>query len=150
MTLGLDHVTTLTIRLDQQYVVGRTPHGVRRVSPILSGTFDGPRLRGEVLPGGTDWNLALPDGSIEFDARYTLRTHDGVTIAVFNQGIERSIMAKLFAGQHPDMSRPMYGRTIPRFEVADGPYGWLNRSLFAAELALGGPNTAILHVYEIT
>ena len=38
----------------------------------------------------------------------------------------------------------------PRFEVADSPYGWLNRSLFAAELNLGGPNTAVLHVYEIT
>ena len=150
MTLGLDHVTTLTIRLDEQHVVGQTPRGLRRVSPVLSGTFDGPRLRGEVLPGGADWNLALPDGSIEFDARYTLRTHDGVLISVFNQGIERSVMAKLFAGQPPEPGQPMYGRTIPRFEVADGVYGWLNRSLFAAELNLGGPNTAVLHVYEIT
>lgn len=150
MTLGLEHVTTLTIRLDDQHVIGMTPRGLRRVSPIVSGSFDGPRLRGEVLPGGADWNLALPDGSIEFDARYTLRTHDGVVIAVFNQGIERAVMVKLFAGEPPDMSQPMYGRTIPRFEVADGPYGWLNRSLFAAELNLGGPNTAVLHVYEIT
>ena len=61
VNLGLDHVTTMTIRLDEQHVIGQTPRGLRRVSPVLSGTFDGPRLRGEVLPGRDDWNLALPD-----------------------------------------------------------------------------------------
>lgn len=69
VTLGLDHITTITIRLDEQHIIGMTPRGLRRVSPILSGSFDGPRLRGKVLPGGADWNLVLPDGSIEFDAR---------------------------------------------------------------------------------
>ena len=44
----------------------------------------------------------------------------------------------------------MYGRTAPKFEVADGPHGWLNRSLFVAELNLGRKNEAILHVYEVT
>jgi uncharacterized protein DUF3237 len=150
VTLGLAHITTITVQLDEQHVIGPTPRGYRRVSPILSGTFTGPRLCGEVLPGGADWNLVLGDGSIEFHARYTLRTDDGTLISVINDGIEREVMAKLFAGERIDAKTPLYGRTIPRFEVGDGAYNWLTRSLFVAELTLGRPQEAILGVYEIT
>ena len=150
MTLGLELVTTLTVRLDEQHIIGATPHGFRRVSPVLGGTFEGPRLNGVILPGGADWNLALADGSIEFYARYTLRADDGALISVLNEGVERRVMAKLFAGEPPDFSVPMYGRTAPKFEVEDGPHSWLRTSLFVAELSLGGPNQALLAVYEVT
>jgi Protein of unknown function (DUF3237) len=149
MSLQLDHVTTLTIQLGEQHVIGTTPRGLRRVSPVLSGTAEGPRLGGEVLPGGADWNLVLADGSIEFHARYTIRADDGTLISVTNDGLEREVMAKMFAGQPPDLSRGMYGRTAPKFEVTEGAHGWLNRSLFVAELNLGRKNEAILHVYEV-
>jgi Protein of unknown function (DUF3237) len=150
VTIGLELVTTMTIELGEQHVIGTTPRGLRRVSPIVSGTFDGPRLSGTVLPGGADWNIVVADGSIEFYARYTLQTHDGTLISVTNEGIERAVMAKLFAGDPVDPRGPMYGRTAPRFEVADGDYAWLSRSLFVAELKLGRPGQAILEVYEVT
>jgi Protein of unknown function (DUF3237) len=143
-------MTTITIQLGERLVIGDTPHGLRRVSPILSGVAAGPRLTGEIIPGGADWNLVLADGSIEFHARYTLRTHDGTLISVTNEGIERSVMARLFNGEPPDFSKPMYGRTLPRFEVGPGPYSWLSQSLFVAELSLGGKDQAVLDVYEIT
>jgi len=37
--------------------VGAVPHGTRVTAPIASGHFEGPRLRGRVLPGGGDWTL---------------------------------------------------------------------------------------------
>lgn len=148
--LGLDYVTTITVQLGERLEIGMTPHGLRRVSPILSGTCDGPRLHGEIVPGGADWNVVLSDGSIEFHARYTIRADDGTLISVINDGIERSEMAKLFAGNAPDFSVPMYGRTLPRFEVANGPHRWLGRSVFVAELSLGRRDEAILDVFEIT
>lgn len=149
MALTLDLVTTLTIELADQQQIGATRFGVRRVSPIVGGSAEGPRLCGEVLPGGADWNLVLPDGSIEFDARYTIRADDGTLILVCNEGLERSTMAKLFAGESVDPTAPMYARTLPRFEVGPGPHEWLSRSLFVAELRLGGPGIAVLDVYEI-
>ena len=149
MALTLDLVTTLTIELAEQQQIGATRHGVRRVSPVMGGSAEGPRLRGEVLPGGADWNLVLPDGSIEFDARYTIRADDGAMILVYNQGLERETMARLFAGEPIDPSAPMYARTLPRFEVGPGPHEWLGRSLFVAELRLGRPGVAVLDVYEI-
>jgi len=118
--------------------------------PGRSPSSEGGRLSGIVKPGGADWNLVLADGSIEFHACYTLATHDGVLILVTNEGIERRMMAKLFAGERPDMSEPMYGRTVPRFEVGDGRYSWLAASIFVAELTLGRPGEAVLHVFEVT
>lgn len=150
MTIGLTHLTTITIQLGERLVIGDTPRGLRRVSPILSGAAIGERLSGEVLPGGADWNLALSDGSIEFHARYTLRAHDGTLISVTNEGIERSVMARLFNGEPPHPGEPMYGRTAPRFEVGPGPFEWLSRSLFVAELSLGRRDEAILDVHEVT
>src|SRR5258708_34873490 len=43
--------------------VGLTPSGRRRIVQVTGGTFDGPRLRGRVLPGGGDWLLERPHGS---------------------------------------------------------------------------------------
>lgn len=35
--------------------IGTTPHGTRRIIYVTGGSFEGPRLKGEVLPGGGDW-----------------------------------------------------------------------------------------------
>src|SRR5439155_17839267 len=46
--------------------------------PHHGGDFDGPWLRGSVLPGGSgDWLLLRADGVLELDFRATLRTDDG-------------------------------------------------------------------------
>ena len=37
--------------------IGAVPHGTRRTAPLSGGTFEGPRLRGTILPG------AVPTGS---------------------------------------------------------------------------------------
>src|SRR6476660_2811542 len=63
-------------------VVGQSSHGLRRVVPITGGTFDGPNIRGRVIPGGADWQFVRPDGVLAVDARYTLQTSDSVLILV--------------------------------------------------------------------
>ena len=102
MTIGLSPVTTLTIQLGPKQIIGQTPRGLQRISPILSGTAVGPRLNGIVLPGGDDWNLVLADGSIGFHARYTVQADDGTLIMVTNIGLEREVMARMFAGERID------------------------------------------------
>ena len=44
--------------------LGTVPHGVRSIVPVAGGDFEGPRLRGKVLPGGGDWLLLRSDGEI--------------------------------------------------------------------------------------
>ena len=46
----------MTIRLSTASTqeIGSVPHGTRVTFPITSGSFEGERLRGKVLPGGGD------------------------------------------------------------------------------------------------
>ena len=59
----LTHVMTLRVQVGTPLEVGQVPRGRRRVIPILGGTFEGPTIRGNVLPGGADWQIVRADGS---------------------------------------------------------------------------------------
>ena len=54
--------------------MGGGPLGERRVVAITGGTFEGPALKGSIVPGGADWQIARADGVLDIDARYALRT----------------------------------------------------------------------------
>lgn len=111
--------------------IGRTPGGERRVVPITGGTFEGPGIRGRVLPGA-DWQLIHEDGLTELDTRYALETSDGVLISVQNAGVRHAparVMAELLAGRPVDPAA-VYFRTTPRFETAAPHLQALARSTF--------------------
>ena len=63
------------------------PHGIRSIVPVTGGDFDGPRLRGQILPGGGDWLLQRSDGVLELDLRITLETDDHALIYMTFQGL---------------------------------------------------------------
>src|SRR2546426_12350333 len=67
---------TLQVVVPPPQKLGAVPHGARVIAPITGGTFEGPRLRGWVLPGGGDWTLLRSDGVLELDLRITLETDD--------------------------------------------------------------------------
>jgi hypothetical protein len=73
------------VKIGSMINVGESKRGVRRVIPITGGTFSGPKIKGEVLPGGEDWQLVRPDGDTELYARYLLKTDDGHVIQIINQ-----------------------------------------------------------------
>src|SRR5690348_8326038 len=84
--------------------VGGTLHGERRIVAITGGTFEGPGLRGTVLPGA-DWQLIHPDGLSELDSRYVLLTQGDDVIYVQNAGIRHAapdVMRRLLAGEAVD------------------------------------------------
>src|SRR5438105_5156632 len=99
--------------------LGVVPHGTRVIAPIASGSFEGPRLRGTVLPGGGDWTLLRGDGVLELDLRLTLETDDGALIHMTSFGLRHGppdVMAALARGETVDPSTD-YFRTTPRFET---------------------------------
>ena len=109
--------------------LGAVPHGTRVIAPITSGTFEGPRLRGRVLPGGGDWTLLRPDGVLELDLRITLETDDGALIYMTSFGLRHGppeVLAALANGESVDPSK-YYFRTTPRFETSAPQYSFLNR-----------------------
>jgi hypothetical protein len=111
--------------------VGETPRGTRRFHPAIGGSFEGPRLRGEVLPDGGDWLLLRPDGVLEQDVRITLKTDDGAFIYVRYAGMRHGppeVMARLTQGETVDPSE-YYLRVAPMFETGAERYAWLNKIL---------------------
>jgi hypothetical protein len=111
--------------------VGAVPHGTRVIAPITGGQFEGPRLRGKVLPGGGDWTLLRADGVLELDLRITLETDDGALIHMTSFGYRHGppeVLAALGRGERVDPAS-YYFRTTPRFETGNPKYAFLNRIL---------------------
>ena len=67
----------LAVDVGEAVSMGVTLLGERRVVNIIGGMFEGPEMRGEILAGGADWQLARTDGVLEIDARYTLKEQAG-------------------------------------------------------------------------
>jgi len=131
-------------------VVGEVPEGTRRVVPIAGGAFEGPRLRGTVLPGGADWQYQRRDGVMVVEAQYLLRTDDGVIIQVDNRGMRHgppAVMQRLGAGEPVDPAE-YYFRATPRLTAPAGRYEWLNRRVFLCSGARY-PDAVVLWFYEV-
>jgi hypothetical protein len=130
----------LQVACDPPQIVGASKFGQHRVIGITGGTFAGPRIQGEVLPGGADWQVVRHDEVLELEARYLLRADDGSIISVRNRGIAvQHPTPNASAGAQSGAPDPasIYARTAPEFEAAsDGPHAWLNSSLFVATLAV--------------
>jgi hypothetical protein len=125
---------TLEVVVPPPQKLGVVPHGTRVVAPIAGGTFEGPRLRGKVLPGGSDWTLLRSDNDLELDLRLTLETDDGASIAMTSFGFRHGppeVLAALARGESVDPSK-YYFRTAPRFETSAPAYAFLNRVIAIA------------------
>jgi hypothetical protein len=126
---------TMQVNVGTPQNIGAVPHGTRRTAPIGGGTFEGPRLRGTVLPGGSaDWLLLRSDGVLELDLRCTLRTNDGALISMSSFGLRHGppeVIAALGRGERVDAST-YYFRTIPRLVTAHQAYAFLNRLVAVA------------------
>ena len=73
---------TLDIAFDRLQVIGKMPIGWRGIYPVNGGRFEGPKLRGKVLPDGADWVIRRADGATMIDVRLGLMTDDGAAIAM--------------------------------------------------------------------
>ncbi|MBL6455623.1 DUF3237 domain-containing protein [Belnapia sp. T6] len=148
MQPSLDFVAQAEFSVAAPIILGPGPQGERRVVPILGGRVEGPRLSGEVLPGGTDHQLVRADGVTEIVARYTLRLTDGGLVHVVNSGLRHAApedMARLLRGESVPPER-VYFRTTPVFETAAPAHAWLHRQVF---LGYGErrPSAVLIRIY---
>ena len=120
----LEFALQLKVTLGETFSIENTQHGRRTVIPITGGTFEGPLLKGTIINGGADYQIANAQGRTELEAIYCIKTDDGVYIHVRNRGI---ISNAPDANGQPSF----YFRAAPQFEApADSKYGWLNNALF--------------------
>ncbi|WP_293902024.1 DUF3237 domain-containing protein [Phenylobacterium sp.] len=144
-------VMRLQVAYDRAQRIGAGPLGTRAIFPVDGGTFEGPRLKGRVLPDGADWVTWRSDGAMLIDVRTALETHDGAVIALTYQGLAvgRTPQATArFNSREGVAYADLYARTTPRFETSDPRYAWLNRVIAVANGSRDqdGP---IYHVFEV-
>lgn len=133
------------VKIGQTINVGESKRGVRRVIPILGGTFKGPDIEGTILPLGEDWQLVRPDGDTELYARYLLKTNDGHIIHVLNQAL-------IHVGEE---NNEFYCKSVLDLEAPENsPYDFLNHSVFIGTLGFpklseGEDPYVIIGVYKL-
>lgn len=138
---GLSLAIRLTVTLGPDETLGTCHDGERLNYPITGGRFLGRGIVGEVIGSGADIACLRRDGVMAIDALYRIRTDDGVVIVVHNTG--------LYEERASSPRGRSYLVTRPVFTAPDGPYDWLNRSVFIGTVddMKGG---VLVSVYEIT
>lgn len=124
-TPQLEFALQLKVTLGEAFSCGETQHGRRTVIPITGGTFEGPNIKGTIINGGADYQLANTSiNRTELEAIYCIKTDDGVYIHVRNRGI-------IYSDKDVNGNPSFYFKAAPQFEApADSKYAWLNNSLF--------------------
>lgn len=121
--------------------LGRGPLGERRIIDIIGGEFEGPRLRGRVLPGGADRQLLLPDGVRRLKVLYEMETDDGSVLTVHNEVriVERPGQER-YAFSHVKVTAPA------------GPHAWLSEAVLVGTLhpLMPARQAVLISVFQLT
>jgi len=112
------HLFRIALQVGPPQVIGSTPYGERRIVPVPEGEFEGERLRGVVLNGGSDWILVRLDHVWTLNVRLVLQTHDSDLIEMSYRGLRHGpahIIEQVHRGEPVDPSA-YYFRTAIFFD----------------------------------
>ena len=147
----LTRVYRLEATVDAPLDLGDIGQGRRRIVPLTGGTFTGPEMKGQLLPGASaDWQIVLPDGTALGDIRYTLQADGGALLYVQSRGIRHGspeVLARLRRGEHVDAGEYTF-RTSTQIETAATELDWINKGIF---ISVGGrqPGGVIYETYLV-
>lgn len=114
--------------------LGPGPYGERRCIPLLGGTVQGTELNGEIVPGGSDWQVLRADGVLDIGAHYVLRLSDGALVEVQSNGLRHGppeVMARLARGEAVSPEEYFF-RTLMRFTTGHPAWLHLNKVMAVA------------------
>jgi hypothetical protein len=104
-------------------LLGETGVGHRQYIPITGGVVLGPKFKGQVIPGGWDYQLRTAGGCGSLSADYFWKAEDGTVIHILNQGL-------MCPGAAPGERSYLQ----PKFEAPKGVHEWMTRATFVATL----------------
>jgi hypothetical protein len=148
--LKVEPIFIFQIQVNPPSVIGQTPGYDRRIGEISGGRFEGERLRGKILTGGSDWQSLRADGTVTINVRLVMQTDDGELIGMTYLGMRhgpKEVLDRIGRGEKVSPTE-YYMRVTPYFETASEKYGWLNRIVSVAygHRMAGG---AIYHVFQV-
>ena len=149
-TMRIAPLFIFQIQVKPPSIIGATPGHDRRIGEISGGSFEGEKLRGRILSGGSDWQSLRADGTTTLNVRLVMETDDGALIGMTYLGMRHGPKEVLDRIARGDKVSPTeyYMRATPYYETASEKYGWLNRIVSVAygHRMAGG---AIYQVFEV-
>ncbi|MEY4642767.1 MAG: hypothetical protein RLZZ227_2761 [Pseudomonadota bacterium] len=142
-SVATEYAFTIEAKISAALTMGPSVDGERRAIPITGGIVTGADIKGEVIPGGADYQVTRADGTTFIRAVYMVRTDDGALINVVNEGY---IVPPGSRGNDA-----LYFRTRPEFTAPSGKYGWLNSTVFVCTVRFDAakPQTVLIDVYKV-
>jgi hypothetical protein len=131
--------------------LGTTRGAEQRVLNIKDCTIDGDRVKGRVLPGGSDWVTVSQDGAVWLNCRMVVETDDGALIGLSYRGMRNGPpeeMTRQQRGEPVDASR-FYHRVAIFFDTSAERYRWLTRILAVGKGNRQPDGSGIYEVYEV-
>ena len=149
-TMRLQPLFIFQIEVKPPSIIGATPGYDRRIGEITGGRFEGERLRGKILSGGSDWQSLRADATTTLNVRLVMETDDNQLIGMTYLGMRhgpKEVMDRIARGEKVSPSE-YYMRATPYYETSSEKYGWLNRIVSVAygHRMAGG---AIYQVFEV-
>ena len=126
--MKLDALFTIRAELVRNELIGDFGRGTRAIAVVSGGSFEGERLKGEVLTPGADWVVIGSQGHAQIDVRLLLKTSDGANIYMVYTGVleQNEAFQQAAASQSGSEFGDYYFVTQIRFETGDERYQWLN------------------------
>ncbi|KAF2220355.1 hypothetical protein BDZ85DRAFT_267618 [Elsinoe ampelina] len=129
----------------------------RMIMPIKGGIVKGPNFSGEIVHmSGADWGTTVQGADfMRLDARYTVRTDDGIFVfikskGVFSGGAGNPPAIDSSKGPPTEMSQDQVEWfTRLQFEAPPGRYNWMN-GVFAIGVLAMTEKKIIIDAYRIT
>ncbi|KAK5133938.1 hypothetical protein LTR08_007058 [Meristemomyces frigidus] len=134
--------------------IGQGPYGDRSTVIFKGGRFEGPKMRGDILPGGGDWEIVRDhDGDQQtayLNTRYNLVTHNGATIYLQSTGVRtgrKAVLEKL--GEDTSIAADRFKMRLQlTMETGDPRYSWMNSGVYVASSGRVG-SQVIYDAYEL-
>ncbi len=135
--IGFTHAFEMHYKLIGPIDFGIAANGRRVLFTTDGGIFEGPKIRGVILPGGSDWALTGANGASQLDVNIALKAENGDLIhgrwTGFMHTEPEIAMCIPFAEKRATMDPSrVYFRVAPMFETASTQHAWLARNLFVA------------------
>lgn len=129
----IEFLYRIIVDVDVPVEVGAVDSGSLKIIPITGGRFEGPKLNGQVLPLGADWNTSPCGNSTakHIDTRYILKTDDGSIISLFTKGYVKQSeeVMKMRTARRSVDPKDYYFKQHLFFETSAEKYLWLNNTV---------------------
>ena len=141
------------VQMGERRLVGTYGGSERGTTQLLGGSFEGPKMRGTILPSTRDWPIYLKSGVRTTDVSSVFVTDDGVHLFITVRGFryDLSKMKGLALEAEQVEPAPNPHRVAVQIEAPDDSgYEWLNNNIYVGVGGKAGADAvATLRVYRV-